>query len=305
MKETSDLPTMLKLELTSHCNLTCSYCFRSHFDIHDGQMNDQVLNSVLQQLNELIIKLRSSRIIPDIKLHWRGEPLLYPTPWEVTEALKALGCRVVLVTNGLLFNLPMARLLGQAGLDELVFSVDAATARTYKKLRGGDLNVLLLQWEKSLAEFRSINPSAVVKANFVAMEANESEINTFREYWSVRGVIPILMRYNNLDGRDRFNRPAKIHIEKDCNTCNFHCDDPEDDMNRTVPCASVRQKLVVGWDGLVFPCPMCCENQHSLGNIIERSLFEIWADHSERVHKEIERSGKFRLPECASCVFWC
>ena len=68
-----------------------------------------------------------------------GEPLLHPRFLDMVRAAKQRGLRAEVTTNALLLDDAVAAGLLEAGLDQLVVSIDGASAEAFGRVRGASL----------------------------------------------------------------------------------------------------------------------------------------------------------------------
>lgn len=118
------LPLVI-LYLTQHCNSRCVTC--DYWKLPARRMELGFVRDLVRQMPALGTR--------EVMLSG-GEPLLHPEWPEIARLLRGAGCRVVIVTNGLLlarYEQPLAELC-----DALVVSLDGATAATYAAIRGVD-----------------------------------------------------------------------------------------------------------------------------------------------------------------------
>ncbi|MDR1603281.1 MAG: SPASM domain-containing protein [Gracilibacteraceae bacterium] len=87
----------LYIEPTSRCNLRCENCFRLGWDETTGDMDMDLLRTVLAEAK----KLPSLRVI---FFGGIGEPLFYPGRAEMLALAKASGRRVEVISNGVLLG---------------------------------------------------------------------------------------------------------------------------------------------------------------------------------------------------------
>ena len=74
--------------------------------------------------------------VPSIKLNWRGEPLLNPKLEEFISYAKKNGILEVSInTNATTLTEKRAERLIDAGLDQIIYSFDGGTKKTYEKMR--------------------------------------------------------------------------------------------------------------------------------------------------------------------------
>jgi hypothetical protein len=118
--------TTLNVELTSRCNVACSYC-----DVNRGlgrparDLEPGVLERLLDQTPGL------QALLP---FQW-GEPLLYEALDEAVAMAARRGVRTYLTTNGTLLDGDRLRRLARAGLTRLTVSLDGEPA-THRARRG-------------------------------------------------------------------------------------------------------------------------------------------------------------------------
>ena len=118
---------LFQIEPTTRCNLHCVMCpwKDSH---HHGRDIGLDLYRTLS---------RDFRHVEEVDLTGSGEPLMHANLDQIVRITKDEGCRVGFSTNGLLCDASRIEQLLAAGLDWVAFSVDAATAQTYEKIRIG------------------------------------------------------------------------------------------------------------------------------------------------------------------------
>ena len=83
----------LHLELTSHCNFSCSYCPDGIMNRHRGFMD-------LDLARRTIDVVADDGIAEWIFCHLMGEPLLHPHLAEVVGHARRRGLQVCVTTNG-------------------------------------------------------------------------------------------------------------------------------------------------------------------------------------------------------------
>jgi MoaA/NifB/PqqE/SkfB family radical SAM enzyme len=122
-------PVCLYLETTNRCNLLCTTCPRTYEELEPpADMSWELFTSIVDQLPNI------ERAV----LHGVGEPMLVKNLPRMVRHLKDRGTYVLFNTNGTVLNEKNGRALMDAGLDELRVSLDAATAKSYRAIRGKD-----------------------------------------------------------------------------------------------------------------------------------------------------------------------
>jgi MoaA/NifB/PqqE/SkfB family radical SAM enzyme len=130
------LPVCVYLETTNRCNLLCTTCPRTYEELEPpADMSWQLFTSIVDQ-------------IPDLQravLHGVGEPMLVRNLPRMVRYLKERDTYVLFNTNGTLLNERNGRALIEAGLDELRVSLDAASAKSFRAVRGKDYFARILR----------------------------------------------------------------------------------------------------------------------------------------------------------------
>ncbi len=121
------LPTVMQLEISSACNLTCSICARAEFPYGPGNLP---LDSVR----------RLSPIFPYLKkliLHGYGEPLAHPQFVDIMDIVAPFSCEKSFYTNGTLLTGDKARAVIAGGVTEITVSIDSPRKTSFERIRKG------------------------------------------------------------------------------------------------------------------------------------------------------------------------
>ncbi|HYL80004.1 MAG TPA: radical SAM protein [Candidatus Acidoferrum sp.] len=122
-----DLPATLYIETTNRCDSLCQTCVRTF------QTREPPKDLTLAELARVVDQFpRLTRVV----LHGIGEPLLNPDLLRMIAYLKGRGVAVVFNSDAIGLTAKKRRGLIESGLDELRVSMDAATAETYRAIRG-------------------------------------------------------------------------------------------------------------------------------------------------------------------------
>lgn len=163
--------TKIYIEPTIACNLDCITCFRNGWDEPNGKMGEATFAAILESLKKL-------DPLPSVYFGGIGEPLFHPRTLEWVKQVKALGCKVELITNATLLTEKVARRLIDSGLDVLWVSLDGASTETYADVRLG------AEFPKVMENLRRFNsmrkgghfPTPELGIAFVAMQRNIGEL---------------------------------------------------------------------------------------------------------------------------------
>jgi len=187
---TDDLRKMC-VEPTNACNLNCRTCVRHAWDEPEGFMTWATLEAVVDGLADAVREngppgdgdggggaAAGPHAAGTVAFMGLGEPLLHPRFLDMVRLAKARGLRAEVTTNALLLDDEMAGGLLQAGLDQLVVSIDGASAEAFGRVRSGASLDKVVENVRRLHDRRGPNygPGMRIGIEFVAMRSNVGEL---------------------------------------------------------------------------------------------------------------------------------
>ena len=195
-------PEEIWLELTTRCNIVpaCAMCgYASAEPAPRRDMDPGTWQSVLPLL-------RRARTVG---LHGAGEPLLYPFLGDLLEALRPSPAVVGFNSNGHLLTAAVSRRLVEQGLGWISISLDAATARTYLRIRRRPDFEPLLSKIRTLREIRDAagSPRPQIEINMTLMRLNLPEAAAFVELAAKLGVDRVMFQQIQPGGSQRVVAP--------------------------------------------------------------------------------------------------
>ncbi|RKY33684.1 MAG: hypothetical protein DRP78_07275, partial [Candidatus Omnitrophota bacterium] len=125
-------PSFVQIDLTNNCNNNCIGCWCNSPLLKDRRISQIVksqtlpLSVVKKLLDELALMGTK-----EIYLAGGGEPFMHPQILEIVKYIKAKGLRCYINTNFTLLNEDMVKSLVDLGVDNLIVSVWAGTAKVY------------------------------------------------------------------------------------------------------------------------------------------------------------------------------
>jgi MoaA/NifB/PqqE/SkfB family radical SAM enzyme len=123
------LPRSLYLETTNRCDSKCQTCIRTFETL------EPPADLTLERVQAIVAQFP---VLDRVVLHGIGEPLLNPQIFDIVTYLKTRVASVLFNSDAISLTSARAARLVESGLDEYRVSVDAATAATYRRLRGVD-----------------------------------------------------------------------------------------------------------------------------------------------------------------------
>ena len=313
------------IEATNLCNLDCSICLRQSWSGGLGIMSEEVYSKLVAELGELPSP-------PDVIFGGYGEPLSHPNILEMIRQLAYVGCQTSLITNGTLLTPYLTRSLVEAGLGKLWISVDSFHQQA---IRSASTELTHIGIMAQLAEIlRSVNGKLKEMdpgLSMVLARENQATLLAIIDQAKKLGIrsffITNLEAYSPAQANElpytlgQLRQPgswlnAKSELTDMLET--MQVSDPGLSIigtltNSSSICPFAEQgDLVLRWDGKISPClPLLYDRttyigswehkqlSYSLGNILNRSLMEIWTDHD---HSRLrERLLGCDYSPCLSC----
>ncbi len=208
-----NFPTRLTIETTAICNLRCVMCPHSFGGV------DRPNHMPLELFEKMVAPMAKAE---RCQLHGIGEPLASPALWRAVENnyFDADAALTINTNLTLLNDRRLGKLLETRAKFTLNVSLDAATARTYQRIRGGELDEVLSNVRRLLARRRDANHPAIW-INMTLMRENIGEAVAFVElgkqlgvdavcYWHLNRLADAEMaRYNQSRGDWRFDYAAQ------------------------------------------------------------------------------------------------
>jgi radical SAM protein with 4Fe4S-binding SPASM domain len=269
--EVRGYPISVTAETTTRCNLQCPMCLRVRDDLPPQDMP--------RELFERLWKTGRPSF-DHLILYGLGEPLCDPD-FLAKAALAARRCRAVQVsTNALLLDENRARALLDSGINQIIFSLDAARPETYARLRpGGDYATTVQNIEAFLRLNEERGRPVFTVVQLVVLPENRAEADEFLRRWKRHDVGAARLKRDEVRPHDPAAKPARL-----------------------APCPVLwRGPFYVRADGAVLPC---CHHHHAppLGNLKTDRLADLWNHPRIRELRRAHAAGEGNaVPYCDRC----
>lgn len=254
-------PSIVLIDNHNACNLRCSMCDHRFMTRSVHKMPEFLYRKVIDEI---------ARENPGARV-WEiffGEPALLRSMAERIAYAKSCGLTdVVLNSNGVLLGARVAKEYIDAGLDWMYVGIDAATEETYQKMRvGGDFHKAIA----NVLAWREMKDNIFVQ--FVECDLNRHEKDEFIDFWTARDVRVKV-------------RPMVSWIGL--------VDNKSERKEQPEPCYWYRNSMSILNSGAVALCACDIHGRYRVGDIIQRTMKEVWQDYHQR------------LPvACRSCNDW-
>jgi len=201
------------------------------------------------------------------------------------EYCKKLNIVTNVITNGTLIDYGLIKKILEVGLDNISFSIDAATKSTYERIRmGGSFEQVITNIKHFVA--KNVNNKINISINYTAMEENLNEIPAFIELAEKLGVKNVKIHdlqetvspINDVPLRrlneKKVNQILKIaHGKAEKYGINLSAECAYKRDNSTTNCKQPWRLICIMASGLVRPCIGSYEN---FGNVFQRPINQIW-----------------------------
>lgn len=138
MLKNNPTKSIIAIELTSHCNLTCLHCPQGKVKVTNGHMEKDIFLKCLKYANGYT------------ELNWRGEATLHPNFLEFVKIAKEFNNSLDLGfhTNGMLMDKQLFRNLSETGIDWIHVSLHTLEScekflemKEWNEMYGGKINI--------------------------------------------------------------------------------------------------------------------------------------------------------------------
>ncbi|MEO1090256.1 MAG: radical SAM protein [Pseudomonadota bacterium] len=265
----------LNIELSARCNLKCPYCANPTLKRGYDDLGGELFDKIVAEARALGVKIWS--------LHGVGEPLLRRDLEDLLKVLDATGLWPKwLLTNGTLLSEKRMATLYEAGLRGIYNSLDTLDPDLYARTRGGKVEKAIQNVVAAAAAYPDVQFMVGL------MNHREQVVDaTIRErFEAIYGALPNVSMhvYENArfpGGAEDWSRMA---------------------YERSETCFAPSANFTVNALGEVSLCCADQNTEHSLGNVAERTLYEIWYD---RRSQETFRRVGLGLQGCPAVCYKC
>jgi radical SAM protein with 4Fe4S-binding SPASM domain len=279
-------PKYFEVETIRACNAKCTMCTVNQWEGKNGRMSDSLFCKISEEMSHY------SDWINSVCLSRNGEPLIDKNITDKIRILKDYGIRdVTFSTNASLLDEYKSIQLIESGLDDIRFSIDGTTKKTFESIRKG-LNFEEVR-ENCLRFIRLRNERGQtprIRVRMVLQKGNLHEESAWKEFWKAR------VSENDIVYSKAINSWGnQLPSYKTANVEKYSC----------TPCISPWSTMIIHFDGKVPLCGCDFNNTINLGDVNNYSIKEIWQSENFNKIREMHSSGKRNdIPLCPGCNVW-
>ena len=281
-------PVDVSLELSSSCDMRCSYCYHNDpkkLPFTRGFMDKNTAMRVIKESAELGVN--------SLKFNYRGEGTLNPHYREITAYAKkhAVGGIFIdrLANSNFKFNPSRADDIfeGLANLTKVKVSYDSFRKSVFEAQRtGGNHDVTTRNIDNFYNHPARIKSNTRIVIQSVRTARNRDE--------DIRGNV--LKRWPDADISIR--DMVEGRVEKDLSELKNR----ERDVDNRIACQQAFVRLIVHHDGRVGPCCPSIKNDLLIGDVNTMSVKEVFNSvMAKQLRKDLKSGKAFATNPCSGC----
>ena len=279
-------PRYFELETVNACNARCTMCTIDDWNRHSPVMKDPLFKKLADEI------CAHASEVKRVSLYRDGEPLLDKKMAKRVAMLKDGGVKKVgISTNVALLSEKVSRDLLEAGLDEIVLSVDSLKKEVFEAIRVRLNFDEVLENSLRFIELRNrIRPLTSIWMRMVRQKLNKDEWPAYEAYWKPRLSSVDRLYYTNVhnwgDQLANFSPVSESYQPK-------------------LPCVALWSLMAIFANGDVPMCNVDYNSKHPLGEVRTNSIEKVWRSHLANQRREKHLTGrKADFDICANCTVW-
>lgn len=270
-------PLFLIFELMSSCNYECIMCFRRDKKLYKKYVYKEKLSfETYKRLVDEAVEFGC----PSISLNNNNEPLLQNDLERYIEYAAKKGIMDIIInTNASLLNKRRAKSILSSGLTRIMFSLDAITSDTYRKIRGKDN---FKEVESNILNFINLRDQLnqkfpITRITFVRLSLNYKEEKKFLEFW-----------------KDKCDYISFQEFLAPSYEVNYQHLKPEEYyIKSTFGCVNPWQRLIILGNGKALPCCQHYAQDLTVGSIYQQSMYAIWNSEKMKALRKMTKENIF------------
>lgn len=299
----------LYIEITSKCNLNCSYCYNNSKISNSMYLDKEVLKSTI---NPSIHELGLKTVVLS-----GGEPFLHPNLSEICSYVHNAGANLTINTN--------ATILSKEIIDEIkIFkpnfqiAIESHEEEVINKYKGGNAYIRMINGIKIIKEHYDIRKLAI-RCNLTNELFDSEKLKEYVKFLNELGIKNAYISLMACEGRaQNLSYPTIMYDYKKINDIKKELEEyvSSYDMSFTFPFASASMICPyaqtktyngdyffhVSYNGGVYPCGALLNEDFCLGNIKEEHINDILL--GGKMNEFINKSHKRlrNIDSCKNCI---
>ena len=281
LEDLTEFPRYFEIETVNACQAKCPMCTIADWNRKDGVMKDDLFEKIADEIC-------AHPEVRRVHLYRDGEPLLDKKLGARVARLKCGGVREVgISTNVELLDERRALEILQAGLDEIILSIDSMVGSVYSKIRVGlDFGKVRDNAFRFFQLRDGLRSKCRIRVRMIRQELNEHEWyhGRFQAEW-----MPRLKPGDTVEALDLHDWGGQLKGFK------------HRVANTTRPCLALWSLMCIFADGSVPLCNVDYNKTYPLGNVRTATIAELWQSHEQNRRRVSHRN---EIGMCKNCTVW-
>ena len=280
-------PKYFQIETTRLCTARCPFCAIDLWDKSTPFMSEELFKKIADE----IIQYRDW--VTFVDLQRAGEPLMDRHIYDRVKYVKDGGIKfVALTTNASGLNERNARRLLDAGIDEVMLSIDSLEKARYERLRKGLNFDMVVQNITRFFELRdALRPGCIVRIRGVSFhdldnEADRRDMETWETFWN------------------RYRKPHdRIYMKRAHNWGNQKVIDESPEYHWVYhPCIIPWSTMNITAMGTVALCSQDFDGIVNFGDLHQQAIVEVWRGEKIQAMRRLHACGdRNQVGLCQGC----
>lgn len=303
-------PSHVLIELTTRCNLRCSYCNQSD---ESWQKTYGHQDMPFELYEKIIPQLAGSKVL---LLYNIGEPLLYKHDiYKAIALARQYIPQVRITSNGLLWSAEVAKKLAQAGLTQMNVSIDSPDPDVMQRNRGADLEKIeenlrifgqnctipVETWSViNAVDAESLERLPAWASQFPAIKSLYFQLQNGVDGSIVEGKSTLIDKPDFLELQTIVAAECKKYgLRSNIASLPFYPEGFHEKQAAGICKAPFTQLISINVGGKLAPC--CSYATVDLGNVVEEGFTGVWNGKKMRAWRHDMLTQKY----CSYCSEWC
>ena len=181
VRELYYFPKYFEIETVNACNARCVMCTIDDWEkVRNPIMDDKIFTKFVEEVSHY------SDWVETVCLNRDGEPTLDKNLHKKIKQLKDVGIKIVtMATNIQLLDEKRIHQYIDAGLDDIMLSIDGITKKTFEHIREKLVYETVVENALNLIKIRDQKKSPlIIRARMIIMDSNRHEVKDWMNFWS-------------------------------------------------------------------------------------------------------------------------
>jgi len=284
------------IDPTNICTLRCPLCptGRGTLKRPRGKMS-------FHNFKKLVDEIAPYAYFLDL-YNW-GEPFLHAQIFDMIDYASSRNISTKISTNLNHFDEGMARRAVEAGLEELVISLDGADQETYEKYRVGGSLDKVIEGIRALVRQRELHRSLfpILTMRVLLNRHNEHQIPAIRHLGRQLGVDNVVVAPIMVNTDSPEDMAEWLPTDEERSFYDYRTRQDKT-LQRVKACPYLWETCVISWEGGVSPCCWYDDPANDFGNAFAQPIKDIWNNEFYIASRQVFRGEEVGLETvCVRC----